>query len=80
MSGSNIVKDFYGNGNLWRHYYAVDGEYRSYYNDGRSKEVIFYKHEYTMITNEVEEVVDDILNITNEEKLFIKLKFGVDCL
>ena len=71
--GTIDTQCFYNNG--WR-----TGEYKTYFCSGKLEFHFFYDNQQRHITNEVEELVEDILNITPEEKMIIKIKFGVDCL
>ena len=76
-------KEWFENGVLREHSFYKDGvrhgEYKDWYNNGQLWEHSFYKDDED-ITDQVREVVVDILNITSEEKMIIKLKFGIDCL
>ena len=75
-------KSWYEDGTLWEHSFRKDGflhgESKWWHENGQSCEHCFYQHNKN-ITNKVKEVVSDIRSITSEEKLMIKLKFGIDC-
>ena len=83
MSDIEEVKLYYTNGKPKRHHYLKDGychgEFKYWHANGQLWKHFFMKDNKN-ITDQIEEVVVDILNITNEEKLMIKLKFGIDCL
>ena len=76
-------KTWYINGAILEHCLFKDsifhGEYKRWDDDGR-----LAKHDFDCndknITDEVKALVKDILNITQEERLLIKLKWGVECL
>ena len=56
----------------------VHGEYKRWSRDGILIIHHFFKRGNN-ITGDILELVNDILSITNEEKLLIKLRFGIDC-
>ena len=76
-------KNYHENGQLWAHYFYKDGKYHGEYKywneDGGLWRHCFYKDSID-ITTSVKELCNDILAITDEEKLLIKLKFGIGCL
>lgn len=55
------------------------GEYKSWHHDGRQMSHCFYTHGAD-ITEEVNALVKDISDITDEERTLIKLKWGIPCL
>ena len=74
-------KDWWENGNRWGHCFYKDGnlhgESKDWDNDGTLSVHHFYKDDKD-ITKEVKLLVEDILKITPEEKMIIKLKFGIN--
>ena len=83
MSQIKEHKSYYRCGQLREHSFYKDedlhGEARAWHENGELWLHHFFK-DGGNITNQVKEVVVDILNITPEEKMIIKLKFGIDCL
>jgi len=73
-------KKLYSNGKLSNHYFYKNGklygEYESWYENGPLRIHSFYK-DNNDITKHVKELVKDITNITDEEKLLIALKFDI---
>ena len=60
-------------------YRQLHGQFLRYYEDGSIENVRFFKLDEN-ITNEVKDLVSDIKNLTSEDKMIIKLKFGIKCL
>jgi len=58
---------------------VLHGEYKSWYTTG-----VLAHHNFVCnnneITDEVKALVEDILNLTAEERLLIKLTWGIECL
>ena len=76
-------KDYYKNGQMWEHCFYKDdkrhGENKYWDEDGQLQKHRFYKDDND-ITKDIVSIVSDINNITEEEKLMIKLTHGIDCL
>lgn len=63
---------FYDNGD--RH-----GEYKEYSKNGKLLQHVFYQHG-KRICGQVMALVKDVMNITDDEKIMIRLKFDIPCL
>jgi len=76
-------KVWHGNGQLKVYCIYKDnvlhGEYKSWYSDGQPQYHCFYKNS-VIITNQIKELVKDINNITEQERMLIKLKFDISTL
>lgn len=72
-------KLYHRNGQLRSHGFYVDGEYhcehKSYQYNGQLDRHRFYANNVE-VTNEVNQLVSDITNINDEEKLVLKLQLG----
>ena len=76
-------KSWHNDGLMWKHcFYSCGhrhGEHKVWHNDG-----LMWKHCFYLvgkdITAEVSALVGDISALTSEERVLIKLKFGIDCL
>lgn len=55
------------------------GEYRQWFPDGKDCSHYFHS-DGVEITNEIKSLVSDIKHITTEERVLIKLRFGIECL
>ena len=80
-------KRWWDNGHLQLHgfYNTFDqaGEFKSWHEDGHIEEHSFYSNsgKYNVnVTQEVTAIVKDVLNITDEERVLIKLQWGIECL
>src|SRR5690606_9951200 len=73
-------KCYHKNGQLKEHCYLVNGraqgEYKLYHENGHLAYHYFYENDKD-ITDQVEALVKDINNISNEEKFLIKMTFGI---
>lgn len=76
-------KKWKSNGRLPRHCFYVNngfhGEYKSWYDNGDPCRHCFLTNS-SDITKEVRALVKDVHDISDEEKLLIKLKWGIPCL
>ena len=77
-------KWWWSDGTLGTHCFYKDGELHGEYKWWCSNNGQLYEHRFMKdnknITTEVKLLVTDILNITNEERMIIKLHHGVKCL
>jgi len=78
LNGEQIA--WHKNGNLQFHYFVHDfslhGEYKSWDKDGHLTIHSFYS-KGKLITDEVKNMVLNTYKLTEEEKMFIKLSFGI---
>ena len=76
-------KQWYENGQMSEHaiYCAgrARGEYKSW-DDNGSVDRHDFRSDDSDFTNEVKALVKDINNITDEERLLIKIQWGIECL
>ena len=76
-------KRWYANGQMWMHCFYVDGEwqgeFKSWHENGELWQHSFCENSNN-ITADIKALVVDIRNISNEERILIKLRFGIRCL
>lgn len=74
-----IYRTVHDNGHpLEKGYFVNDelhGELKVWSTDGELEDHAFYAYGFD-VTIEVNEIVDDVFNITDEEKMILKLKYG----
>ena len=76
-------KRWYSNGHLRKHCYYKDSERHGeckWWDENAAAISHYFYQDGNDITIEVEALVVDIKNITNKERMLIKLKFGIECL
>lgn len=72
------------NGNVFRQcmmeHGIINGEHKRWHEDGSFQDHLFLKSHKCDITEEIKALVNDMNNITDEERTLIKLAWNVQCL